>query len=85
MTLRLNLPTALESRLRAEASARGEDIETFVVRAIEERLLSGPSSSTHADARPSVEEFDAELSQLTFDGPTLPGDFSRADIYIDHD
>jgi hypothetical protein len=28
-------------------------------------------------------DFDAELKALTFSGPTLPADFSRADIYTD--
>lgn len=30
-------------------------------------------------------DFDAELNALLFDGPSLPPDFSRADIYADHD
>lgn len=30
-------------------------------------------------------DFDAELEPLMFDGPNLPPDFSRADIYADHD
>jgi predicted DNA-binding antitoxin AbrB/MazE fold protein len=30
-------------------------------------------------------DFDAELEPLLFDGPNLPPDFSRADIYADHD
>lgn len=32
-----------------------------------------------------VTEFDQELESLLFDGPSLPMDFSRADIYADHD
>jgi predicted DNA-binding antitoxin AbrB/MazE fold protein len=30
-------------------------------------------------------DFDAELETLLFDGPSLSPDFSRADIYADHD
>ena len=30
-------------------------------------------------------DFDTELAPLLFDGPNLPADFSRADIYADHD
>ena len=30
-------------------------------------------------------DFEKELEPLLFDGPTLPADFSRADIYRDHD
>jgi hypothetical protein len=33
----------------------------------------------------STAEFDRELEPLLFDGPTLPADFSRADVYADHD
>lgn len=33
----------------------------------------------------SDEEFDRQLAELGADGPTLPADFSRADIYADHD
>jgi hypothetical protein len=33
----------------------------------------------------SVADFDAELEPLLFDGPNLPADFSRVDIYADHD
>jgi predicted DNA-binding antitoxin AbrB/MazE fold protein len=31
------------------------------------------------------DDFDDELEPLLFDGPSLPADFSRADIYADHD
>ena len=34
---------------------------------------------------PRNADFDAELEPLLFDGPNLPPDFSRADIYADHD
>jgi predicted DNA-binding antitoxin AbrB/MazE fold protein len=30
-------------------------------------------------------DFESELDALLFSGPTLPSDFSRADIYADHD
>ncbi|HEY2841792.1 MAG TPA: hypothetical protein VGJ26_21710 [Pirellulales bacterium] len=31
------------------------------------------------------EQFDSELSRINFDAPPLPADFSRADIYSEHD
>jgi predicted DNA-binding antitoxin AbrB/MazE fold protein len=31
------------------------------------------------------DEFDEELDSLLFDGPSLPADFSRADIYAERD
>lgn len=33
----------------------------------------------------SPDEFERALAPLLFDGPTLPADFSRAEIYADHD
>jgi hypothetical protein len=35
--------------------------------------------------RLSVEEFDAIFNKNRFTAPSLPDDFSRADIYSDHD
>ena len=34
---------------------------------------------------PNLDEFEAELDALVLDLPTLPSDFSRADIYDEHD
>jgi predicted DNA-binding antitoxin AbrB/MazE fold protein len=31
------------------------------------------------------DDFDEQLEALLFDGPSLPADFSRADVYADHD
>jgi hypothetical protein len=36
------------------------------------------------EANDGVSEFDRELEPLLLDGPNLPADFSRADIYADH-
>lgn len=33
----------------------------------------------------SIAEFERELDELATDGPTLPRDFSRADIHAEHD
>ena len=38
MTMQLRIPPALETRLQAEASARGEDVETIVVDALLEKF-----------------------------------------------
>ena len=35
--------------------------------------------------RLTVEEFDAIFKKHRFTAPSLPDDFSRADIYVDHD
>jgi predicted DNA-binding antitoxin AbrB/MazE fold protein len=40
--------------------------------------------SAATTSAPWSADFDAELEPLLFDGPNLPADFSRADIYADH-
>lgn len=47
------------------------------------RSLLPPGSP--ASARPSWEEIEREWLALSADDPPLPDDFSRADIYSDHD
>ncbi|MFO0911685.1 MAG: hypothetical protein U0795_01905 [Pirellulales bacterium] len=49
--------------------------------------LAALVSQQPVDARSfvSVDQWQAELDALSIDGPTLPSDFSRADIYVDHD
>jgi predicted DNA-binding antitoxin AbrB/MazE fold protein len=44
----------------------------------------GPDESG-GEANGGASEFDRELEPLLFDGPSLPANFSRADIYADHD
>jgi hypothetical protein len=84
MTIQLKVPAALETRLRAEAAARGEDVEAVVVSTLTEKF--GTTAYGGGDRpRLAVSEFEAELTQLAFDGPSLPADFSRADIYSEHD
>jgi len=33
----------------------------------------------------SLEEFERRFDELALDVPPLPADFSRADVYLDHD
>ena len=40
---------------------------------------------TAEPAQLSDAEFESQLEDLTHHGPSLPPDFSRADIYADHD
>ena len=81
MTIQLRIPPALETRLQAEAHARGEDVETVVVDALLERFGQAIANP----GRLSAEDLDLALSELAFDGPSLPANFSRAEIYSDHD
>ena len=43
-----------------------------------------PAPANGPPPRLSPAEFDAPLSENSFDGPSLPADFSRADIYDGH-
>ncbi len=68
--------------LATQAQAQGLDVDTYL-----QRLLGVPQSSQSL-ATLSDQEFEAlmkELAQGTASRPPLPADFSRADIYADHD
>jgi hypothetical protein len=75
-TLELDPRTA--EQLNALAAASGMTAEAYL------KLLL-PASANGARARLSLAELDSLLSENAFDGPTLPADFSRADIYDGHD
>jgi hypothetical protein len=84
MTVNLSLPPTTEARLRRYAAATGRDVSTLVVEAIEQKFGSV------ADALPqSAADFDQALDDVFAVNPEvvppLPADFSRTDIYSDHD
>jgi len=64
--------------LRAAAAASGMTVDAYV-----KLLLAG--GATVDAPRLSWNEVESLLDQHAFDGPTLPSDFSRADIYDEHD
>ena len=72
-TIQVDPQTA--ERLNALATANGMSVEAYL-----QSLLPAPVNG----ARLSPGELDALLSENSFDGPTLPADFSRADIYDGH-
>jgi hypothetical protein len=74
-TIELDQRTA--EQLKALATASGMTIEEYL-----RSLL--PSSANGTAARLSLAELEALLTENSFDGPTLPADFSRADIYDGH-
>jgi plasmid stability protein len=95
MTLTVHLPNDLERRLRERASRDGRSVEDYVLELIE-RDAVGPATGRVVDASGVQPGQDATLSdeefELLLDGlasgpglPRLPADFSRADIYADHD
>jgi hypothetical protein len=68
--------------LRAKAAAQGLSVDAYL------RALLGLGSATNALADMSDEEFDAlmeDFAKGTEHVPPLPPDFSREDIYSDHD
>jgi hypothetical protein len=72
----LSIDDATAQLLQARAAAQGLTVDQYV------RTLVEPGRTA---PRLSLDEFDAALQELCFDGPTLPADFSRSDIYSDHD
>ena len=95
MTLTVHLPNDLERRLRERADRDGRSVEDYVLELIE-RDAVGPGRGPVVDASSvqpgrdetlSDEEFELLLDGLA-SGPELshlPADFSRADMYADHD
>jgi plasmid stability protein len=95
MTITVQLPDHLERQLRARASRDGRPVEQYVLELIE-RDAAGPGNGQGVEASglytgqaPALS--DAELEHLLDELesgpglPHLPADFSRADIYADHD
>ena len=79
----LHLPPATEDTLRAKASRSGLSVEAYL-RQLAERdaaVVSVPADE------PSVAEFERLLDELAAGPPlpSLPADFSRANIYQSHD
>jgi predicted DNA-binding antitoxin AbrB/MazE fold protein len=75
--LPLALPDMARVKLIVDASSSGDPTKS----ATGETATGG--EGLVADAKSA--EFEAELEHLLFDGPSLPADFSRADIYSNHD
>ena len=59
------------------AAARQMTVEEYLRSLVENDIASLKNNSAAG--------FDRELEPLLFDGLTLPAQFSRADIYADHD
>ena len=95
MILTVDLPDDLERRLRERASRDGRPVEHYVLELIE-RDAAGPGNGQGVEASglytgqaPALSdgEFEHLLDELESGPrlPHLPADFSRADIYADHD
>ena len=83
MTLSISLPPEIEKRLIDEASRQGVGTSEYVSKLIQDRiedLSKRPSAAGDIDA--VLDEFFAANPEPL---PSLPADFSREDIYSDHD
>ncbi len=74
-SIELDDQTAQE--IRDAAQVQGLSVAEFV------RMRVLGKSTAKSDKKADDFDFDAELEALTSSGPTLPADFSRADIYTD--
>ena len=76
----IELDEKIAQALEEAARSHGMTVQEYV------RLhVVGERNGIHASDAPSNVDFDSELDGLLFSGPTLPADFSRADIYSDHE
>jgi len=74
----IEVDSATAEQLKVRATACGLTVAEYL-----KAMVSTPTSE--AEPRLSMPELDLLLESLAFDGPTLPADFSRADIYDGHD
>ncbi|RIK73843.1 MAG: hypothetical protein DCC68_24200 [Planctomycetota bacterium] len=79
MILNLHVPVEKEAKLREAAAAAGQDVETFVLNAVDERL----SEEVPTEPRLSKEDFQAWLDNLIAMHPQVTHfvDDSRESIY----
>jgi hypothetical protein len=95
-TVTVQLAPDTERKLRQQANQLGQTLEAFLERLAESTAANG-TSTIHGDSeqqpkyisepRPTQAEFQRLLGDLATGPslPVLPADFSRADIYDDHD
>jgi hypothetical protein len=85
MTIHVELNPEMETRLAAEAQARGMAMEQYAQRLLQEAI----TSRAHGRSRASQEEFRAFLDALASKAPDVPQlrseSFSRKTIYGEHD
>lgn len=94
-TVTLQLPPQTEEKLREKARFHGESLEAYVSRLIVYLADSSLFQALDETVAPApigtpddLAEFDRILDEFAADSadlPVLPKDFSRADIYGDHD
>ena len=73
----IQLQDSVAAALSAHANEQGLSLEAF--------LAQIAATTAHPKQPINFDEWERELDELSFDAPPLPADFSRADIYLDHD
>ena len=73
----IQLQESVAAALTAQAELHGLSLEQYLV-----RLANGAAKEP---SQMSPDELERQLEELSLDVPPLPADFSRADIYLDHD
>ena len=89
MTVTLNLHPELERSLRERAAQNGLPLEAYLRQLVEQDAeAANGGTGTPSAAHVSPAEFDRLLDEVSEGLPplaTLPADWSRGDIYADHD
>jgi len=85
----IELAPDTERKLREKAAGYGKSLESYLEELAEREVLGTNSAALPvAEREISLDEFDLLLDELS-EGlpllPSLPADFSRKDIYVDHD
>lgn len=73
----IQLQDSVAAALSARANEKGLSLEAFLT------LIAAKSEQPKQPI--NFDDWERELDELSFDAPPLPADFSRADIYLDHD
>jgi hypothetical protein len=85
MTVTLTLTADVARLLEEKARSSGRSLEDYLAQLAENDAQLGWGTAPHL--QPSFQEYDNLLDELATGPPLprLPLDFSRADIYADHD
>ena len=84
----LNLSPELEEKFRQHATRRGQSLEAYLEHLLAREELYESAAQVPPPEELSEEEVERLLDQISeglTDHPNVPDDFSRADIYADHD
>lgn len=83
MTLTIEIKPKIEAQVHAAALANDLSVEEFVQEIVENNFVENGSGEI------SLEEFERNLDLLAEDSANLPptyqGNYSRDDIYLEHD